>query len=115
MIGMSLGEPELKALMLAALEGDAPAYRRLLDTLMTRLEGYFARRLRADPTHVEDLVQETLIAVHAKRATFDPTQPVGAWVYAIARYKLIDHYRRMGRRVSVPIEDEEASLVAAVA
>ena len=108
---MILSEPELKALMLSALEGDAVAYRRMLGELRRRLDGYFARRLRADPAHVEDLVQETLIAIHAKRATFDRDQPLTAWVYAIARYKLIDHYRRSGQRRFTPIEDEAGLFV----
>ncbi len=103
---MTASEPELKALMLLALDGDGAAYRRLLEALRARLEAYFHRRLQADPAHTEDLVQETLIAIHAKRATFDRDQPLTAWVYAIARYKLVDHYRRSGRRRFTPIEDE---------
>ena len=105
---MSLSEPELKALMLASLDGDAAAYRRLLEALRTRLSGYFAQRLRSDPAHVEDLVQDTLVALHAKRATFDRAQPVTAWIYAIARYKLVDHHRRSGGRIFVPIETHDA-------
>ena len=105
---MTLSEPELKALMLASLDGDATAYRRLLEGLRSRLDRYFGQRLRSDPANVEDLVQETLVAIHAKRATFDRAQPVTAWAYAIARYKLIDHYRRSGARTFVPIEDGDA-------
>lgn len=94
---MSLSEPELKALMLLSLDGDAVAYRRLLSGLRDRLRVYFGRRLASDPSQAEDLVQETLMAIHAKRATFDREQLVTAWVYAIARYKLIDYFRRTGR------------------
>ncbi len=108
---VTLSESELKALMLRSLEGDAAAYRRLLQGLRERLISYFGRRLQADPTQAEDLVQETLIAIHAKRATFDPAQPLTAWVYAIARYKLVDHYRRSGRRSFTPIEDEDGLFV----
>ena len=99
------GEPELTALMLASLDGDARAYRALLEALRGRLRTYYARRMGRDAAEAEDLVQETLIALHAKRATFDRAQPVSAWVYAIARYKLIDHYRRTGRRIHVPLDD----------
>ena len=52
-------------------------------------------------------MQETLIAIHAKRASYDRAQPLTAWVYAIARYKLVDHYRRAGRRTFTSIEDDE--------
>ena len=105
-MGVNLSEPELKALMLEALDGDAAAYRNLLTGLRDRLDVYFRRRLRTDPAQADDLVQETLMAIHTKRATFDHGQPLTSWVYAIARYKLVDHYRRSGRRQFVPIEDE---------
>ena len=102
---METPEAELKALMIASLAGDARAYRALLGDLRPRLAGYFARRLQRDPDDVEDLVQDTLIAIHARRETYDRTQALAPWVYAIARYKLIDHYRRAGRRSFTPLED----------
>jgi RNA polymerase sigma-70 factor (ECF subfamily) len=109
---MQTTEAELKALMLAALEGDQRAYGALLGDLRVRLAGYFGRRLRGDPAQSDDLVQETLIAIHAKRATFDTGLDLMPWVHAIARYKLFDHYRRRGRRAEAPLEDlaEETAL-----
>ena len=91
--------------MIRALDGDAIAYRRVLEALRARLAAYFDRRLWPDRAEAEDLVQETLIAIHTKRATFDREQPLGPWVHAIARYKLIDHARRRGRRPTVPLDD----------
>jgi len=102
---MESSEGELKVLMIAALDGDGGAYRALLGDLRLRLSAYFGRRLRRDPDDVEDLVQDTLIAIHTRRATYDRDQGLTPWVYAIARYKLIDHYRRAGRRVFVPLDD----------
>jgi RNA polymerase sigma-70 factor (ECF subfamily) len=107
---MDTAEPELKALMIASLEGDAGAYRALLGDLRLRLGGYFSRRLRRDPDDVEDLVQDTLIAIHTRRETYDRAQALTPWVYAVARYKLIDHYRRSGRRVFTPLEDAGSEL-----
>jgi RNA polymerase sigma-70 factor (ECF subfamily) len=57
---------------------------------------------------VEDLVQETLIAIHTKRATYDPSMPFTAWLHAIARYKLIDHLRRAKVRRTLPLEHAES-------
>ena len=92
--------------MLASLAGDARAYRVLLDALSAGLRIYYRRRLGgADAGEEEDLVQDTLIAMHTRRATYDPGQPLTPWVYAIARYKLIDHYRRGQHRRTVPLED----------
>jgi RNA polymerase sigma-70 factor (ECF subfamily) len=102
---MQTSDPELRALMLAAMEGDARAYRALLGDLRLRLAGFFSRRLGGADAEVDDLIQESLIAIHTRRETYDRTQPLTPWVFAIARYKLIDHFRRNGRRVSVPVED----------
>ena len=51
-----------------------------------------------------------LIAVHTRRATYDPARPFTGWLYAIARYKMIDQFRRRGRLCS--IEGLEDILVA---
>jgi RNA polymerase sigma-70 factor (ECF subfamily) len=113
-------EAELRAMMLAALSGDAPAYRALLAALSGHLRNYYLRRLGTLPADAEDLVQETLIAIHRRRATYDQAQPLTAWVYAIARYKLIDHFRRGRLRKTVPLDEadglfapDEASKVTA--
>jgi len=97
--------------MLAGLAGEAQPYRRLLDDLSRLLRAYYARR--APPgVDAEDLVQETLIAVHTRRATYDATQPFTAWAYAIARYKLIDCLRKGRLHLRAPIEDADALFVA---
>jgi RNA polymerase sigma-70 factor, ECF subfamily len=96
-------EVEYRAWMLAALAGDTAAYRMLLAALTRHLRAYFARRLEAGAA--EDAVQETLIAIHARRATYDTALPFTAWVFGIARYKLIDEFRRVRRRAAVPLEE----------
>lgn len=96
--------------MMAAQAGDAAAHARLLAKLAGYLRGYFARRLHG-ADGVEDLVQETLLAVHLKRATYDPKYPFTPWAFAIARYKLVDRFRRTGRRVDLPL-DSAADLLA---
>jgi RNA polymerase sigma-70 factor, ECF subfamily len=83
--------------MVAAINGDATAHRLLLQRLSGHLRAYFKGRLaRAaqGSAEAEDLVQEALIAIHTRRHTYDPTKPFTPWVYAIARYKLVDHLRR---------------------
>lgn len=97
-------ETRLKGLMLRGLDGDAAAWRALLSEMGGHLRAYFTRRLYNGDADAEDLVQETLIAIHAKRATWDPARPFTSWAYTVARYKLIDHLRRHGRSASVPLE-----------
>jgi RNA polymerase sigma-70 factor (ECF subfamily) len=90
-------ERELRALMTASLDGDAGAYRRLLEQLTSHLRAYYKHRFARighGPTEAEDLLQEALIAVHTHRHTYDRSQPFTPWIYAIARYKFLDHLRR---------------------
>ena len=105
-------EDRLKALMIRGQAGDAAAWRELLSLLGARLRIFFARRMAAGAPDVEDLVQETLLAVHRRRMTYDPTQPFTAWAHAVARYKLIDHWRRNRIRSHVPIDDVSEWLAA---
>jgi RNA polymerase sigma-70 factor, ECF subfamily len=104
---VSDAEVRLKALMLRGLAGDAAAHSELLSALSKYLRGFFARRLGRDAADVEDLVQETLLAVHNKRETYDRAQPFTAWAYSIARYKLIDFFRRRHVRRTEPLEAAE--------
>ncbi|HEX4180227.1 MAG TPA: sigma-70 family RNA polymerase sigma factor [Caulobacteraceae bacterium] len=98
-------EARLKALMLRGLAGDAKAHAALLSAMSGYLRGYFARRLGAGAADVEDLVQDTLLGIHLKRASYDPALPFTPWAYALARYKLLDHFRRAGVRKTAPLED----------
>ena len=98
-------EVRLKALMLRGLAGDGSAHRELLGVMAGLLRGYFGRRLADGAGDVEDLVQDTLLAIHLRRETYDTTQPFTPWAYAVARYKLMDHFRRRGVRRHVPLED----------
>jgi RNA polymerase sigma-70 factor, ECF subfamily len=98
--------------MLAEQRGEALAYERMLKEVATALRRSLAPRLvRAGlgAHEAEDLVQEILIGLHAKRDTWDSARPFLPWLHAIARYKLIDftrHRRReTRRRVDLPLED----------
>lgn len=100
-------ETRLRDLMLAALDGDAAAYRSLLAELGRHLRPYFTRRLTpAFASHAEDLVQETLLAIHTRRMTYDRSRPFTAWLHAIAHHKFVDHVRRQSIRLTVPLEDD---------
>ena len=106
---MQLIEERLRSLMLQSLAGDAAAYRMFLDELTARLRSYLRRRLGGLPDEVEDLLQELLLAVHNKRHTYDPKQPLTSWVQAIARYKLVDLLRRRSRSSALtdPLDEDD--------
>ena len=107
-------EDRLGRLFGQALSGDAAAYRIFLGELGAHLRGFLRRRLERLPDEIEDLVQETLLAVHNQRHTYDAGQPLTAWVHAIARYKLVDLLRRRASREALdqPLDDEQEWLAA---
>ncbi len=107
---MSVIEDRLRKLLVRGLAGDATAYHACLKELSSHLRGFLRGRLVRLPDEVEDLVQETLLAVHNHRHTYDAAQPFTAWVHAIARYKLVDLLRRRAGRdaLTEPMDDELA-------
>jgi RNA polymerase sigma-70 factor (ECF subfamily) len=108
------GDDRLKALLGRGLAGDAVAYHTFLQDVSGHVRAFLRRRLAQLPDEVEDLVQEIILAVHNQRHTFDPARPLSAWVYAIARYKLIDALRHRARRDvrTTPLDDAQAVLAA---
>ncbi len=98
---------DLAALMRLARQGDDEAYRRLLGRVTVWLRAVVRRGLAAagrGSAESEDIVQETLLAMHLKRDTWDEARPIQPWLRAIARHKLTDHLRRRGWRDHVDIE-----------
>ncbi|SFM48065.1 RNA polymerase sigma-70 factor, ECF subfamily [Pleomorphomonas diazotrophica] len=111
----SAREEEWAAWMRAAMAGDTLAYHRFLKAVTPYLRSIARRRcdqFGAPASDVEDVVQEVLLAVHLKRGTWDMSRPVGPWLSAIVRNKLVDSLRRRGRQVSVRIEDVMETLEA---
>jgi RNA polymerase sigma-70 factor (ECF subfamily) len=108
-------EDELASWMRAAQAGDAAAYRRLLATLADMLRRWVRRELARQGYEIaeaEDIVQETLLAIHLKRASWDADRAILPWLRAVTRHKLIDNLRRRGRRIMVPVDDVLETLAA---
>ena len=106
--GWRAKDDRLRNLLLAGLAGNESLYQAFLTELSAHLRAFLRRRLVRLPDDVEDLVQESLIAVHNKRHTYDASQPLSAWVQAIARYKLVDFLRRRAAHewVTDPLDEE---------
>jgi RNA polymerase sigma-70 factor (ECF subfamily) len=102
--------------MLASRAGDEAAYKLLLQDLARHVR-IWARRGMRNSGHgdadLEDVVQETLLAFHLKRHTWDANERFSPWLNAIVRYKVIDAMRRRNSARWVPIEDF-ADVLAAV-
>lgn len=103
--GMADRETELAELLRAALGGDQRAYARFLRQITPILRGIVrARGVQFGPEAQEDIVQDILLSVHAKRHTWVVTAPVLPWLYAITRYKVIDAQRRKRHRSHDPLD-----------
>jgi RNA polymerase sigma-70 factor (ECF subfamily) len=104
----SASEERLRDLLVRGLAGETAAYHAFLKDLSAHLRAFLRKRLVSLPDEVEDLVQESILAVHNQRHTYDTSQPLTAWVHAIARYKLVDLLRRRASRelLTDPLDDE---------
>ena len=103
-------DAELAALLKAAIAGDERAYAAFLAEVAARVRSFARRRLSAGGVDAEDIVQETLLAIHLKRHTWRQDAAVLPWVFAIARFKMIDAFRRRGRSIEVDISEFSETL-----
>ena len=101
---MRADEPTLARLMRLSQAGDKQAYATLLESSQRWLRAYYARRVA--PASLDDLVQDTLIALHTKRASWDASRPFLPWLAAIARYRWVDHLRRLYRADEHELNEE---------
>lgn len=106
--GWRAKEERLRELLRCGLAGNRRDYQAFLKELSAHLRAFLRKRLARLPDEVEDLVQESLLAIHNQRHTYDPGQPLSAWVQAIARYKLVDFLRRRAAQdlLTDPLDDE---------
>jgi RNA polymerase sigma-70 factor (ECF subfamily) len=99
--------------MRAAVSGDKQAYHRFLTSVTPALRMMVRRRfelLGVPQNEVEDVVQEALLTVHVKRATWDTGRAISPWLATVVRNKMIDHLRRLGRNAAVPLDDVIAQI-----
>lgn len=84
-------------MMQAAQNGDAALYAQLLTEISPPLKRFLKSRLFNDVA-LDDILQDILLAIHTARHTYRPEQPFAHWMYGIARHKLVDYFRRHGRK-----------------
>jgi RNA polymerase sigma factor (sigma-70 family) len=112
---MTNDEATLARLMRSSQAGDGVAYRQLLGLAAPLLMRWFRRKVA--PADLDDLVQDTLLAVHQRRASWDPGRPFLPWLAAIARYRWVDRLRRAKVRDAdtlfddIAVESGEAALI----
>src|SRR5438094_5059410 len=103
---MELSVPEAEA----ALDTSRESFRAFYDDALPRIYGYFLQRCGGSVAVAEELTQETFLAAVAELKKGQRIVAPLAWIYGIARHKLIDHYRRQERAervLSLAWESEE--------
>lgn len=115
---MIADEATLARLAALAQQGDRQAYGAMLAACRLWLLRYFRRKV--SPEQIDDLVQDTLLSVHRKLASYDPDRPIIPWLAAIARYRFVDHLRVAYRNAADTVladdtavaDDNEQGLIA---
>lgn len=105
---MTADDATLARLMAMAQAGDREAYAALLKACRRWLYRYYSRRI--GPGQIDDLVQDTLMSLHRKLASYDPARPFLPWLAAIARYRWVDHLRTIYQDNEVEIDCEFEAL-----
>ena len=91
--------------MVEAQNGDRQAYEELLRASPALVQAFVRRRV-GDAPWSDDVVQESLVALHRARHTYDPARPFAPWLYAIAQNRLVDALRVQRRRLLREIDPE---------
>ena len=104
---MIADENTMAHLMRKSQIGDKRAYAVLLDECAGWLQRYF--RKRVPPHQLDDLVQDVLMSLHRKRSSWDPERAFMPWLAAIARYRWVDHLRKVYRTAEDELGDADAA------
>lgn len=102
-------ENELKSLMMESIKGNDSSYEAFLSLSGTQLRKFICKINKGQER--EDIVQETLIAIHLKRHTYDPKYPIIPWIFQIAKYKNIDFWRKNKIATEVYFDNKEAAVM----
>jgi len=69
--------------------GDSEAYRQFLEEIGPILFSYVRRRV-FNPEMVPDVYQEVLLTLHKARHAYEPSRPLGPWLFTVARNSILD-------------------------
>jgi RNA polymerase sigma-70 factor (ECF subfamily) len=112
---LAVGTNRDRAEDFAALCADEERFRAWYDGAVLRVYAYLFARTGGDQALSEELTQQAFVRAIRARTTYDGRAPVTAWVCAIARNLLVDHFRRHAReergrlRIIAPeVEDDTA-------
>jgi RNA polymerase sigma factor (sigma-70 family) len=94
------------ALMARIQEGDEAAYRQFLNEIGPVLYSFVRRRV-FNPEMVPDVYQEVLLTLHKARHTYEPSRPLGPWLFTVARNSVLDALGRNRKFAEREVPSEE--------
>lgn len=101
----------IQRLVAKVAEGDKVAYTELLRLSASIVRAHVAARVTGrDRMMIEDIVQDTLLAVHTKYHSYDPSMPYLPWLRTVAHHKLVDHWRRQNIAFLISVDDTESGI-----
>src|SRR5436853_6732555 len=108
------GPPDDRSLVLAAQEGDAQAFRGLVERYQRRVY-QLALGMVKDSDEAMDITQETFVRVHRYLSSFKGDSSFFTWTYRIATNLCLDAQRKKGRVTRIDAEEgDEAEIEAAM-
>ncbi|MBT7542904.1 MAG: sigma-70 family RNA polymerase sigma factor [Gammaproteobacteria bacterium] len=89
-------DKKLSELFIKAQNGNDLAYELFLMETAKILKSFLNKRMNSS-SNAEDVLQETLLSIHNSRHTYLSSKPVGPWLYAICKNRMIDYHRKQSR------------------
>ena len=79
----------------------------------SRLRSFISRRV-ADPSDVEDILQEVFFELVEAYRLMKPVETAGAWLFRVARNRIIDRFRKKkpATMADLNLESEEGELLS---
>ena len=91
--------------MLQAQKGNKIAYKALIDDISGPISGFVNKKI-GFTGNTDDVVQESLLAIHKSRHSYDPSRSFDSWMFAIVRFKVVDSLRQFSKTgLTVAIDD----------
>ncbi|MGC6423919.1 MAG: RNA polymerase sigma factor [Lentimonas sp.] len=81
----------------AIAEGDRTAFASIVERWQSRLINFFYRST-SNWNDAEDLAQETFLELYRAAGRYEPRGTFKAFIFTLARRRLIDSYRKQSRR-----------------
>ncbi|MCI5064605.1 RNA polymerase sigma factor [bacterium] len=95
---------ELRLLAVRSKQGDKGAYEELLGRVYERIEQFVSNRIRLEELR-EDITQDIILSVHLSLPSYSGVDSFTAWLFTIARRRLIDFMRKKKRHTVEEITD----------